>query len=65
MNHDFVSFHRWEVAKQSDKYIGYLYQSGINLPDRDYYLKDDDKFKDIRKLYDNDLKTIKEAKIWR
>jgi len=37
--------------KQSDKYIGYLYQSGINLPDRDYYFKEDDKFKEIRQKY--------------
>jgi putative endopeptidase len=37
--------------KQSDKYIGYLYQSGINLPDRDYYFKQDDKFKEIRQKY--------------
>jgi putative endopeptidase len=37
--------------KQSDKYIGYLYQSGINLPDRDYYFKQDDKFKEIRHKY--------------
>ncbi len=37
--------------KQSDKYIGYLYQSGINLPDRDYYFNEGEKFKDIREKY--------------
>lgn len=31
-------------AKNSSQYGVYLYQSGLTLPDRDYYLKDDDKF---------------------
>lgn len=31
-------------AKNSSQYAVYLYQSGLTLPDRDYYLKDDDKF---------------------
>ncbi|MCK5453152.1 MAG: peptidase M13, partial [Calditrichia bacterium] len=38
-------------SKQSDQYIGYLHQSGLGLPDRDYYLKDDAKFKEIRAKY--------------
>ncbi|WOT05476.1 M13 family metallopeptidase [Shewanella youngdeokensis] len=31
-------------AKNSTQYGVYLYQSGLSLPDRDYYLKDDEKF---------------------
>lgn len=31
-------------AKNSTQYAVYLHQSGLTLPDRDYYLKDDDKF---------------------
>jgi len=37
--------------KQSDQYICYLTQSGLGLPDRDYYFKEDQKFKDIRNKY--------------
>ncbi len=37
--------------KKSDEYIGYLSQSGLGLPDRDYYLKDSEKFKNIRQKY--------------
>lgn len=31
-------------AKKSTEYAVYMYQSGLTLPDRDYYLKDDEKF---------------------
>lgn len=37
--------------KKSDQYISYLSQSGLSLPDRDYYLKDSAKFKTIREKY--------------
>ena len=37
--------------KQSDKYICYLTQSGLGLPDRDYYFKKDQKFQEIRNKY--------------
>lgn len=37
--------------KNSEKMIGALVQSGLGLPDRDYYLKDDAKFKKIREAY--------------
>lgn len=39
--------------KNSTKIIVELYQSGLGLPDRDYYLKDDKKFKEIRQSYLN------------
>jgi putative endopeptidase len=38
-------------AKQPTEYIVYLFQSGLGLPDRDYYLLDDAKFRDIRAAY--------------
>jgi putative endopeptidase len=39
-------------ARDSTRYAVYLNQSGIGLPDRDYYLKDDDaKLKGIRAKY--------------
>ncbi|RZK02827.1 MAG: M13 family peptidase [Novosphingobium sp.] len=37
--------------KQSDIYALYLGQSGLGLPDRDYYLADTPKFRDIRAKY--------------
>lgn len=37
--------------KKSDRHIMYLTQGGLSLPDRDYYLKDDDRFAMIRKQY--------------
>jgi putative endopeptidase len=39
-------------AKASSQYLGYLYQSGTGLPDRDYYLKDDARSRDIRAKYE-------------
>lgn len=38
-------------AKDATKVIAELDQSGFALPDRDYYLKDDDKMKDVRRRY--------------
>lgn len=37
--------------KQSTKMIAGIYQSGLGLPDRDYYLKDDTRFQKIRAAY--------------
>ncbi|MES2491043.1 MAG: M13-type metalloendopeptidase [Pseudomonadota bacterium] len=38
-------------AKDPSKYIIDFYQAGLGLPDRDYYLQNDAKFKDIRAKY--------------
>ena len=38
-------------AKNSDYNAMYLYQSGLTLPDRDYYIKDTEKFSTIRSKY--------------
>ena len=37
--------------KDSNKHITYVGQSGLGLPDRDYYFNEDDKFKNIRSKY--------------
>jgi putative endopeptidase len=37
--------------KESTRYIGTLNQGGLGLPDRDYYLKNDPKSKEIRARY--------------
>ncbi|RQW03692.1 MAG: peptidase M13, partial [Calditrichaeota bacterium] len=44
--------------KQSDQYIGYIGQSGLGLPDRDYYFKDDQKFQDFRNKYVRYMKDL-------
>lgn len=36
----------------------YFWQGGLGLPDRDYYLKDDEKFAEIRAAYVDYVKTI-------
>lgn len=39
-------------AKESTRYVTYLSQGGLGLPDRDYYLKEDDaRFKEARAKY--------------
>jgi putative endopeptidase len=38
-------------ARNSTHYIGIFNQGGLGLPDRDYYLKDDAKSKDLRDAY--------------
>ena len=66
-------FGEMQDLKDSSKVIGVANQSGLGLPDRDYYLKSDAKFKQIRKDYvahighmfellgDNTAKANKEA----
>jgi predicted metalloendopeptidase len=38
-------------AQEPGKDILYVYQGGLGLPDRDYYIKDDDKLKEYREKY--------------
>jgi putative endopeptidase len=40
-------------SKQPDQYAFYMGHAGLGLPDRDYYLKDDQRFQDIRVAYVN------------
>lgn len=52
-----VSIH--QDAKDSSKYIVDLGQSGLGLPDRDYYLKDDDaKLKSVRDAYQKHIEKM-------
>jgi putative endopeptidase len=46
------SFFVRQDAKASTHYLGYLNQGGLGLPDRDYYLKDDARSRDIRAKYE-------------
>jgi len=45
-------------AKNSDYNALYLYQSGLTLPDRDYYIKDTEKFATIRSKYKTYIKAL-------
>ncbi len=45
-------------AKKTTEYIVHLTQSGLGLPDRDYYLKQEEKFRGIRTKYLTYLQTI-------
>jgi putative endopeptidase len=45
------STHVGQDEKQSTRYIVYLHQGGLSLPERDYYLGQSDYFKQIRKQY--------------
>jgi endothelin-converting enzyme/putative endopeptidase len=38
--------------------LGYLWQGGLGLPDRDYYLEDEEKFTDIRTAYADYMETM-------
>lgn len=37
--------------RQSNAYISYVTQAGLGMPDRDYYLSDDPKMRDVRDRY--------------
>lgn len=41
----------FEDLKDSDRNLVYLFQGGLGLPDRDYYLKDDDDSRELREKY--------------
>ena len=45
-------------AKQSTRYILYFSQSGLGLPDRDYYFKTNDKFVAHREAYQRHIATM-------
>ena len=44
-------FGQTQDLKDSSKVIGNAVQGGLSLPDRDYYLKDDQHFKDVRAAF--------------
>lgn len=43
-----VAISPWPDAKNPDRYAVNIVQSGLSLPDRDYYLKDEAKFIEVR-----------------
>jgi putative endopeptidase len=45
-------------AKNSTRYTVYLTQSGLGLPDRDYYLNDNERFTNIRQDYLKYIETL-------
>jgi endothelin-converting enzyme/putative endopeptidase len=50
--HAIFSFASGQDAKDATQVIGILSQAGLGLPDRDYYLKDDEPTKKIRAAYE-------------
>ncbi len=40
-----------EDSKNSTQYASHIWQWGLSLPDRDYYLKDDERYNELRKGY--------------
>jgi len=48
----------WIDSKNPDRYISYVTQSGLGLPDRDYYLVDNEKNLELRAGYVEYLTTI-------
>ncbi len=47
--------------KKSTEYIASVYQSGLGMPDRDYYLSNDKRLKEVREQYLAYIKDILEA----
>lgn len=41
-------FYVWPDAKNPEQYAMWMYQSGLSLPDRDYYFKDEEKYVNFR-----------------
>ena len=46
-----IGFFVDQDSKESTRYIFYATQSGLGLPDRDYYFKESDRFETIREKY--------------
>lgn len=51
-------FYVYADAKNPDVNTMYMSQSGLGLPDRDYYLKDEEKFVEIREAYKSYIKDV-------
>ena len=53
-------FEVYQDAKNSDRNIIQISQAGLGLPDRDYYLNDDDESRELRKQYiQHTVKTLR------
>lgn len=53
-----LSFYVSNDVKQPDRYITYFSHSGLGLPDRDYYLRDDERHQSIRQEYQQHITTM-------
>jgi len=53
-----VNFFVNNDEKDTTQYMSYFYQSGLGLPDRDFYFKDDDKSESIRAAYLKHIETM-------
>ena len=47
--------------KKSDEYIGQVFQSGLGMPDRDYYLSNEPRLKSVREKYVTYVKDLLDA----
>jgi putative endopeptidase len=44
--------------KNSEMVVAYLYQGGLGMPDRDYYMKDDERSKSVQSAYQEHLQKM-------
>jgi putative endopeptidase len=51
-------FYISQDAKNSEKYITYITQSGLGMPDKDYYLRTDEKSEKLKTAYKNYIQKI-------
>ncbi len=59
-----VAIYVGQDLQQADRNITYATQSGLGLPDRDYYLNDDDQSKEIRHHYLRYIQNLWAATDW-
>ena len=57
VNHPFAYFVGID-EKNSTEYVSILYQTGLGMPDRDYYLSDDERLKGVRTKYQTYVKDL-------
>ncbi|MGI9287190.1 MAG: M13 family metallopeptidase [Pseudomonadales bacterium] len=53
-----IAYYINQDARHSTEYIGYLAQNGLGLPDRDYYLEESERFKNVRAKYVEYVETL-------
>ncbi len=52
------AFFVMQDAKKADRYIAYVNQNGLGLPDRDYYFKTEPRFVEVRAAYQRYIETL-------
>jgi len=58
------SFYINTDSKNPERYLSYFYQSGLGLPDRDYYFRDDEKSINVRNEYIKHIATMYQLAGW-